>query len=281
MVQISDILPLDGTTVDFSDFTGDIDARLGRKPQEILSSDLNEQFIIDTVFAKVPGAVFDNILTGYGNDFVVGNNNDNIIGSGAGDDTVFGQGGNDSIFGGYGNDRLIGGYGNDRLKGEDGDDLLVGGQGNDTLDGGQGEDTLWGQDDNDVLFGGGGDDYLSGGNGNDFLNGGRGSDELRGGAGADYFFIGDFLENSGLTNIDTILDFEVGVDTIDLSGLDDNGITEFSDLTVSNVFTDGVDAGSKIRLSYGSDFAFDVVFQGTDFNLAADDFIFGTDAPVV
>ena len=64
---------------------------------------------------------------------------------------------------------------------------------------------------NDVdLQGDGGDNSLSGGEGEDTLSGGPGSDTLEGGQGADRFDI-----NPGDEQI-TILDFELGLDTLDL-----------------------------------------------------------------
>ncbi len=47
--------------------------------------------------------------------------------------------------------------GNDVLNGGDGDDMIFGEGGNDTLTGGEGDDTLSGGDDADVIFGGAGD----------------------------------------------------------------------------------------------------------------------------
>ena len=54
---------------------------------------------------------------------------------------MYGEEGNDRIYGGYGDDYLDGGEGNDTLYGEYGDDVLTGGTGNDYLDGGYGNDT--------------------------------------------------------------------------------------------------------------------------------------------
>jgi len=79
----------------------------------------------------------------------LGNQYDNIMQTGGGDDYIDGGHGNDTISGGKGNDQLIGGTGNDTLEG---------GEGVDQLDGGAD------------------DDYLNGGAGNDFLNGGTGYD---------------------------------------------------------------------------------------------------------
>jgi Ca2+-binding RTX toxin-like protein len=55
---------------------------------------------------------------------------------------------------------------------------------------------------------------LSGGGGADLLNGGLGSDVLVGGAGADHFIFNSVL---GAANVDTVSDFELGVDDLALS----------------------------------------------------------------
>jgi serralysin len=65
-----------------------------------------------------------NLTAGSGNDTVTGNDLDNVI------------------LGGLGNDRLDGGLGNDRLDGGTGADTLRGGAGNDVLTGGPGNDTF-------------------------------------------------------------------------------------------------------------------------------------------
>ena len=61
-----------------------------------------------------------------------------------------------------------------------------------------------------MLNGQAGDDTLNGEGGNDTLIGGLGNDILIGGAGADTFI---FNDGDGT---DTIVDFEAGVDSIDL-----------------------------------------------------------------
>lgn len=72
-----------------------------------------------------------------------------------------------------------------------------------------------------MLSGLGGNDILDGGSGNDTLIGGAGGDNLTGGTGIDTFahtVVGD----SAGANIDTINDFLVGGDKIDLSAIDVN-----------------------------------------------------------
>ncbi|PZQ51589.1 MAG: hypothetical protein DI556_05380 [Rhodovulum sulfidophilum] len=144
-----------------------------------------------------------------------------IFRGGNGNDTVSGGGGNDRIYGGAGDDSLVGGRGSDRLSGGTGDDTLQGGHGNDTLLGGAGDDVLRGGPGDDRLVGGPGADTLSGGPGADSLEGGAGADVLRGGSGPDVFVFRDADHSPAVpAERDTIVDFERGVDLIDLSRLD-------------------------------------------------------------
>lgn len=73
---------------------------------------------------------------------------------------------------------------------------------------------LIGSDAGITLAAGTGDDYILGGDGDDVLIGGLGSDILTGGAGSDIFkWTEDTVDNGA---IDTITDFSVNEDTIDL-----------------------------------------------------------------
>lgn len=110
------------------------------------------------------------------------------------------------IRGREGNDTIAGGRGNDIINGNQGNDVLLGGWGNDVIHGGVGDD---------VLFGGQGDDVLTGSTGRDVLSGDAGSDTLIGGPGADIF---SFNVRSGIlgTGVDTVMDFEFGIDKIQL-----------------------------------------------------------------
>jgi len=87
--------------------------------------------------------------------------------------------------------------------------------------GGGGNDSLTGLDGNDELRGEAGADTLDGGDGDDLLIGGGGAlaDNLTGGASSDTFRIGNYDSGTG-SAADTITDFEVGVDLIDLSEWD-------------------------------------------------------------
>jgi len=88
----------------------------------------------------------------------------------------------------------------------------IGSPGDDTIIGSNGKDLLSGSSGNDTLNGGTGNDALNGNLGNDTLNGGANQDYLAGGAGND-----SFAFNSPFHGIDTIADFNVTQDTINVS----------------------------------------------------------------
>ena len=84
-----------------------------------------------------------------------------------------------------------------------------------SISGGGGGDNISAGGGNDQIWGGAGNDILTGGDGDDILIGGLGNDTLTGGAGRDTFV---FTE-AGPANSDTIADYVVNEDTIDLSAL--------------------------------------------------------------
>ncbi len=177
-----------------------------------------------------------------------------LLFGGEGDDRLDGGSGNDVLFGGDGNDILVGGAGTDRLNGgngyagaDDGRDTVdygaatgtvrvqLSGQGEvidgvytqsfargadigrdiltsiENVTGGRGADILVGSSVSNVLKGGAGRDTISGEGGNDLIHGGAGADILTGGGGADRFV---FDTKLGRSNVDTIGDFRVRLDTV-------------------------------------------------------------------
>ena len=90
-----------------------------------------------------------------------------------------------------------------------------------TMNGGGGADTLTGGKGNDHLDGGAGADHLDGASGNDVISGGSGADFLTGGAGSDTF-VYTAVAGSTPSAHDTITDFTVGTDKIDLHAIDAN-----------------------------------------------------------
>lgn len=93
--------------------------------------------------------------------------------------------------------------------------IITGTNKSDFMDGGGGDDLLYGNNGNDTLLGSEGDDLLDGGNGRDFLDGGVGDDILTGGRGRDVFV---FREGYGH---DEVSDFDLRLDTLDISGFID------------------------------------------------------------
>jgi phospholipase/lecithinase/hemolysin len=99
-------------------------------------------------------------------------------------------------------------------NGTAGNDILVGYSGDDALRGLAGADRLAGSPGNDRLLGGAQNDILLGGGNRDTLIGEAGQDQLRGGLGADQFVYTDASHGR-----DTILDFQIGKDRIDLKAI--------------------------------------------------------------
>lgn len=147
--------------------------------------------------------------------------------------TITGTRKGESLSGQYGvyeSDYIYGMGGNDFLYGFEGDDWLYGGPGDDYIQGHADNDHLFGEAGRDTLQGQTGDDFLDGGAGNDKLLGGPGTDSLTGGDGADTFVWARGDANANLLDpaIDTITDFETGVDTIDISHFDADETTPFT-----------------------------------------------------
>jgi len=179
----------------------------------------------------------------------------NRITFGAGEDFVQGGAGSDRLEMGAGRDVAVGGAGDDALFGGDGDDIVDGGTGADLLDGGAGSDTagylnaargvhvdlalagpqytregrdtlrsienLDGSSFSDALWGNWAANRLNGGNGWDWLVGRGGIDELQGGEGRDSFVYCKTWHASACgPELETILDFETGLDRIVLTRID-------------------------------------------------------------
>ena len=159
------------------------------------------------------------------------------------------------------------------LIGAAGDDKLQGAAGNDTIRGLGGNDNLLGLGGNDRLEGYGGNDIINGGDGNDRISGAQGSDILTGGGGAD-----TFVYNHSGHGLDTIIDFEVGLDKIDVSA-----ILADAKYGSANTFADyiqvvGTGGGAQVQIDKlgdtGDQFNTLATLQGVDANsLKASHFI--------
>lgn len=254
---------------------------------------------------KMRGGVGNDTINGDdGDDDINGGKGADLINGGDGDDYLRGDRQNDVLNGGEGNDTLQGDIGNDTLNGDNGDDdldggigndILNGGAGNDTIEGGDGADIISGGSDDDFIFGGGGQDNIDGGSGNDTIEGGTGADVIRGKRGDDVIDGGDQGDNiSGGTgndtiiggkgndtlygnngndvfvftqggNVDTIKDFELGVDKLD--------VTDFGTISISDALAALELAGSDTIINFGN--GDKVILENVSvFDLGLDDFIF-------
>ncbi len=226
---------------------------------------------IDTVNSSVTYALPLNVenlilrgalaINGTGNgqaNTISGNAANNVLNGGAGNDILLGGAGKDTLDGGTGSDILDGGFGADVLKGGSGNDsYVVDSAGDSVIEvAGGGIDAInssvtytlpaqvenlsltgtsaingTGNTQNNIIIGNAGKNTLNGGNGNDILDGKAGINTLIGGVGNDIF---RFTTKS---HIDTVTDFNVANDTIQL----ENAI--FTSLT-----TPGTLAASQFRI---------------------------------
>jgi serralysin len=150
---------------------------------------------------------FEAVISGTGNDTLIGTDGANFMHGGAGNDSILGGADNDTLSGGSGSDNLIGGDGLDWVSYASSTAAITidlnmsrvfAADGTDTLSsieaalGGADADSLLGGNGNDWLIGGDGADTLIGGAGNDTLIGGEGGMEsLIGGAGDDVILVGN------------------------------------------------------------------------------------------
>lgn len=134
---------------------------------------------------------------------------------------------------------LVGNSESNNLVASNHNALMVGLAGNDTLIGGTGNDILVGDlgdlSGNDILVGGAGHDLLVGGLGNDIMTGGAGNDVFR------------FDQIGASPASDTITDFEVGKDILDLHDILKGATTE----NIHNYLsaTDGAEGNQIISVS--------------------------------
>jgi peroxidase len=145
-------------------------------------------------------------------------------------------------------DRIGGTNGKDNLSGDDGHDLIIGFAG---------ADRLYGRGGDDDIYGDGGNDRIWGGDGRDVIDGGRGNDKMWGGADADQFV---FAKHSGR---DTICDFDVSQDVVDLSALEAGALSALWSIQTR--------AGVMLFLGHGDTLLIEGVKK---FQLSADNFIF-------
>jgi hypothetical protein len=106
-----------------------------------------------------------------------------------------------------------------------------------------------------------------GGSGNDRINGNQADNQFWGNGGADTFVLGRYGAND--TSTDSIMDFQTGVDKIDLS--------EFTEINAANAATRLSFSGTLLKIDIDGDGTFDmnVNVYGSPVNAATDYVFFG------
>jgi Ca2+-binding RTX toxin-like protein len=214
----------------------------------------NDTYIIDAAdtITENAGQGTDTIQAGFTISLANFPNIENLILTGTANLNGTGTAGNNSLTGNGGNNTLTGGAGNDILNGGAGIDTLIGGLDSDTYivdtttdtiteNAGEGTDAIQssvtftlasltnienltltgtsningtGNASNNNLAGNAGNNSLNGSGGGDILNGGAGKDILTGGAAGDTLVFQ--FGQSTAANFDSISDFAIGTDKIDL-----------------------------------------------------------------
>jgi Ca2+-binding RTX toxin-like protein len=188
--------------------------------------------------------------------------------------------GNQKVTGSNEQDQLGYGKGNKTINAGAGDDVIAptsapgSGGGRVTIDAGDGDDLVGGGDGDDDLRGGKGDDIIAGGRGNDRIDTGTGDDEAYGDDGADVFVFNPGSQDAA--NHLTILDYELGVDKVDVSAfprVDD----VLAQLELQLVDADNFD-DAVFTFSNGAS----LTLAGIDWrDITADDIIQGNAAPQI
>ncbi|MGF6200135.1 beta strand repeat-containing protein [Pseudomonas laurylsulfatiphila] len=215
----------------------------------------------DTVFSSLSaytlGANVENgrvLATGIAT--LTGNDLNNILFAGAGNNVLNGSTGVDTVSYVYAGSAISASLAATTAQ-------ATGGSGSDTL---IAIENLIGSNYNDTLTGNTAANLLSGGGGNDILVGGMGKDVLTGGVGNDIF---DFnaLAETGLTSAtwDIITDFTQGADKIDLSTLDANTATATNEAFSSIIGSSAAfNAAGQLKVAGG------VLYGNTDADSAAE-----------
>jgi serralysin len=188
------------------------------------------------------------------------------LSGGGGDDRFFDLGGADTIRGGDDNDIVTVGTGNDLYYGDAGIDTidfinangavrvdLTGRRASSDLgdDRVEGFETVLGSRHDDIIGGSRADETLNGHAGNDVLAGMGGNDVLIGGEGRDTFVWSarsDVMLSSGARFVDTVRDFDMAADKIDIRAL----LTARTGDKSLLVQTDETDAGTMLKVHMGT-----------------------------
>ena len=212
-------------------------------------------------------------------DTLTGSSVFNLLRGFDGDDTLDGKASGDDMRAGAGNDTYVvdnsgdivdensdGGAGTDTVKSSitfnladttkvfgDVERLTLTGSGAINGSGNSLGNIITGNSANNSLAGSSGNDTLSGGSGDDTLNGGSGKDTLTGGAGKDNFRFNTALSAS--SNVDSVTDFSVADDTVQLDNVVFTALTTTGTLASAafRANTTGLAGDSSDRIIYETD----------------------------
>jgi Ca2+-binding RTX toxin-like protein len=196
--------------------------------------------------------------TDFADQLVTGGGDDLLLGMG-GDDVIEAGGGNDYIIGGAGADSMSGGLGNDRYEVDDAGDLTTenAGEGIDEIQVRLGAYTLGADFENltgllatgQSLTGNGLANLIKGGSGNDVIDGGAGADSMLGGAGNDVYHV----DNAGDTVTEGAGTDEIRVSLASYSIADNIYIENLTGTSGSGQVLTGNDLANAIRGAGGDD----------------------------
>ena len=239
-----------------ADGTGDVLDGSGLSQDVTVDFAASETGTVDNGTDTLDFNEIEAIVTGSGDDTVLGDIGDDVVSTGAGTDTLSGGAGDDTFDAGAGNDTIAGGIGDDSITAGTGDDTIVVNDtfGNDTIAGGSDA----GDTDTDILDGSGlTEDVvvdLSAPETGTITNGtdttsfteieeiitGAGNDTVTGGAGGDTVSTGSGEDEVTFSNGD---DIDTGADD-DLLILTTTGPTSNGNITI--------DGGDEERDAFGN-----------------------------
>ncbi|MEQ1951494.1 M10 family metallopeptidase C-terminal domain-containing protein [Mesorhizobium yinganensis] len=226
---------------------------------QVLESSTPEIDTVHSTISYVLSGYVENLVLEGGAIYGTGNTLDNLITGNGFYNELYGDAGNDILAGGAGIDELWGGSDQDAASYAGASAAIIASLGNASINTGDAEgdvyfdvENLIGSSFNDFVFGDHAVNSISAGDGADVIKGYRGNDILAGGNGKDTFVFNSTLDSSA--NVDTIVDYSVAADTIDLDNAFFTALTTLGTLAAS-AFKDivGGPKDANDRIIYNSD----------------------------
>ncbi|WP_146344643.1 calcium-binding protein [Phaeobacter marinintestinus] len=250
----------------------DLDDWIADTPPVVVDGSGNAD-VIDAAYVDLDG----DMITDKGQ-IILGEGGNDIIHDGAGADEVHGGSGSDMFFSGGGADQYFGGTGSDSV-------LYTGSAIGLTIDLSDTANStgiaagdaytdikaVHGSDFADIIIAGAGVSNIHGEDGDDVITDGAGTQRLYGGSGGDVF---QLIDGDGAQ--DRIMDFELGVDQLDLSLWGVTSLSEAGLVIAEHVNGGGVGQGF-VKVSYnGNEVRIDGLVQADVASLTSSSFIFAS-----